>query len=94
MSVCIVSDVRLLMYELMDGQVRYTLQNVGTHCSINGNHTCTHQNSKHRRRGVTCFSHPFMVCCDEDGEKDIFRVFPIFSNIEWKKMDLIAGGRC
>ena len=40
------------------------------------------------------FSHPFMVCCDEDGKKDIFRVFPIFSNIEWKKMDLIAGGRC
>ena len=29
---------------------------------------------------------------DVDGENDILRMFPIFSNIEWKKMDLIAGG--
>ena len=28
---CIVSGVLRLMYELMDGQVRYTLQNMGTH---------------------------------------------------------------
>ena len=34
-SVYIVSGVLRLMYEMMDGQVRYTLQNMGTHTLLN-----------------------------------------------------------